>query len=211
MTLAESVHTTLKVDAPKISDISRALGGPMTRRVLMNSLMAIPIASALPVAAVAANSDPDDCRLFEIENEIFELKDKIEDFDPEILRLQGIWRDEFVKFEETRSRDECAVSRTESWETVTARSSSVEHNRLFMLQRRLREQADQLARLMWSIPARTPEGKRAKVLVLLGYVMGDDWRAHDVDAGHDIRMARELLMEFVGGEPATELRLQFAV
>jgi hypothetical protein len=62
---------------------------------------------------------------------------------------------------------------------------------------------------MWLTPARTPEGKRAKLLVLLGYIMcDDDWREDNAGADWDIRMARDLMIEFVGGEPAAQLREQ---
>jgi hypothetical protein len=37
--------------------------------------------------------------------------------------------------------------------------------------------AEDLVKEMWAIEAQTPEGRRAKVIVLLGYVMEDDeWR-----------------------------------
>jgi hypothetical protein len=40
--------------------------------------------------------------------------------------------------------------------------------------------------------------------------MGPDWCEHDKAANWDIRMARDLLLEFVGGEPAKQLREQFS-
>jgi hypothetical protein len=60
---------------------------------------------------------------------------------------------------------------------------------------------------MWTTPARTPEGRRAKVLVLLGCIMPGDWR--EVEADWGVKEARDLLIEFVGGEPAEQLRDQF--
>jgi hypothetical protein len=60
---------------------------------------------------------------------------------------------------------------------------------------------------MWAIPARTPEGRRAKVLVLLGTIMPRDWREIEADWG--VKEGRDLLIEFVGGEPAQQLRDQF--
>jgi hypothetical protein len=53
--------------------------------------------------------------------------------------------------------------------------------------------------------------KRAKLLVLLGDIMTDGWREHDGNVDWDIKMARDLMIEFVGGEPAVQLRDQFAV
>jgi hypothetical protein len=46
--------------------------------------------------------------------------------------------------------------------------------------------------------------------VLISCVMGADWRRVDEETDYDIRMARNLLLDFVGGEPGEELRGQFA-
>lgn len=63
---------------------------------------------------------------------------------------------------------------------------------------------------MWATPARTSEGRRSKLLVLLSCVMRSGWNVVDVDADWDVEMARKLMIEFVGGEAAQELRGQFA-
>lgn len=63
---------------------------------------------------------------------------------------------------------------------------------------------------MWSTPARTQEGRRAKLLVLLGHIMTGSWRECDSDADWEIQKARDLMIEFVGGESAAQLRDQFA-
>jgi hypothetical protein len=58
-------------------------------------------------------------------------------------------------------------------------------------------------------PALTPEGRRAKVLVAHN-LLPSDWRvAGNADCG--IHETRQLLIEFVGGEPAEQLRDQFAM
>jgi len=49
-----------------------------------------------------------------------------------------------------------------------------EYMRLRELQTIQHEAANELVKQMWEIKAQTPEGRRAKVLVLLGYVMEDD-------------------------------------
>jgi hypothetical protein len=54
------------------------------------------------------------------------------------------------------------------------------------------------------------EGRRTKANVLLGCVMGDDWLRIDKDTDYPERMARSLLIEFIGGEPGQQLRGQFA-
>jgi hypothetical protein len=65
---------------------------------------------------------------------------------------------------------------------------------------------------MWALPVQTPEGKRSKLLVLLGYIMGEEWRHQDdhEQTSHEVKLARSLMIELVGGEPAQQLRDQFA-
>jgi len=63
---------------------------------------------------------------------------------------------------------------------------------------------------MFSIPAQTPEGRRAKVAVLLGCLMDEDWLSADDETDYPLRIARRLLIEFVGGERGEMLRDQFA-
>jgi hypothetical protein len=82
--------------------------------------------------------------------------------------------------------------------------------RLRELQRIEWSAAEDLVEQMWAIEAQTPEGRRAKVLVLLGYVMEDDEWRRAFDEAFDVTRARDLLIEFVGGEPAEQLRDQFA-
>ncbi len=63
---------------------------------------------------------------------------------------------------------------------------------------------------MWQTPAHTAEGRRAKVAVLFGCILGDEWQETDKRADWHVRQARNLLFEFVGGEPAERLRNQVA-
>ncbi len=46
--------------------------------------------------------------------------------------------------------------------------------------------------------------------MLLGCVLGDEWRGTDEETEYPERMARTMLIEFVGGEPGAMLRDQFA-
>jgi len=84
--------------------------------------------------------------------------------------------------------------------------------RLRGLQEREREAADGLVKQMWEIEAQTPEGRRAKLIVLLGYVMeNDEWRdAKQPGVTFDVTLARDLMIELVGGEPGAQLQAQFA-
>jgi hypothetical protein len=83
-------------------------------------------------------------------------------------------------------------------------------NRLCKLQEPFLTKMDALIKRMFAIPAHTAEGRRAKATVLLGCVLGDDWRGRDEETDYPEQMARSLLIEFVGGEPAAQLRDQFA-
>jgi len=81
---------------------------------------------------------------------------------------------------------------------------------LLQLQTSHHAAADKLVERMWAIPSQTSEGKRAKVIVLLGYIMTADWREVWEEADYGIRETRDLLIEFVGGEPGQQLRDQFS-
>jgi hypothetical protein len=85
-----------------------------------------------------------------------------------------------------------------------------EHNRPVGEQRPHYEALDELIDQMWAIPAQTPEGKAVKIMVLICSVMGKDWSEHDGEVDVEIRLARALMIELVGGEPAAQLRDQFA-
>jgi len=66
-----------------------------------------------------------------------------------------------------------------------------------------------LMQQMWPIKAQTADGRAAKVSILLSCVMPHEWLDADGEAEWEIRTARQLLFEFVGGEPGDELREQF--
>ena len=62
---------------------------------------------------------------------------------------------------------------------VTDMPESREHTRLVKLQSPFYERMDALVKQMFAIPAHTAEGRRAKATVLLGCILGDDWRRGD--------------------------------
>ena len=64
---------------------------------------------------------------------------------------------------------------------------------------------DTIVKQMWAMPARTPEGRRSKVLVALNLLPGD-WRHVDENTDYGIRETRQLLIEFIGGEPGEQMR-----
>ena len=85
-----------------------------------------------------------------------------------------------------------------------------EHSRLCTLQEPFWARMDALINQMYATPAHTAEGRPAKVMVLLGVILGEDWRDHDDETDYPQLMARRLLIEFIGGEPGEQLRDQFA-
>jgi hypothetical protein len=83
-------------------------------------------------------------------------------------------------------------------------------DRLGDLRDRRLEKMRALIEEMWARPAHTQKGDGQSSLVLLRCVMEGCWRDHDEVADWDVKLARDLLIEFVGGEPARPLRDQFA-
>ena len=124
------------------------------------------------------------------------------------MRLAKIWNaesrrlyDEALAAEHKRG---IYLSPEERWKLVANIPECIEHNRLCQLQEPFTVKMDALIKQMFATPAHTPEGRRAKVLVLLGCIMGDDWTEYREF------MARSLLIEFIGGEPGESMRDQFA-
>jgi hypothetical protein len=123
--------------------------------------------------------------------------------------LQEIWTEETLRLYAAAERGESTLSSAEQSAIVRAMPECIEHTRLCNLQHPLDEEAGRLAKRMWEIPATTPEGRRAKFFVLLACFMPTEWSvADDVDC--DIEYARNLMIEMIGGEPAEQLRDQFA-
>jgi len=77
------------------------------------------------LAALERKNANADGRLLEIENEIFELKEKIEAFNPEIARLQNIWSDEMCRLYEANLTGECTLSKEEVSAAVAAMPEAI--------------------------------------------------------------------------------------
>jgi hypothetical protein len=129
---------------------------------------------------------------------------------PEAFRLQEIWSGESRRLHQAALLGECKLTSKEQWAVVSAMPEAKEHTRVAELMRPHYEARDELIDQMWAMPAQTPEGKAAKLIVLLSSIMGDDWREHDGAADVDVRFARALMIELVGGEPAAQLHDRFA-
>lgn len=97
----------------------------------------------------------------------------------------------------------------EIWACVKAMPEAQEHTRLVLLKHSIFCKRYELMQQMEAIPASTPEGRRAKLLVLLNFRVDSEWRVCDEDAIGDIPAVRSLLIEFVGGESGAVLREQF--
>jgi hypothetical protein len=169
------------------------------------------VALAVPKALA---SPQDDSALVKLEEQIFEQYEGACAFDAEMDRLSEIWTDKSLElYNEALSREAQGgvyLSPQERWALVTDMPECREHNRLDNLQRPFYDRMDALIKQMFAIPAHTAEGRRAKVLVLLGCILGEDWRHADDQTEYAQRMARRLLIDLVGGEPAKQLRDQFA-
>ncbi|MET4801228.1 hypothetical protein [Bradyrhizobium sp. LB11.1] len=151
-----------------------------------------------------------DTELLALEEKIFELDESANEHAEEIYRLQEAWVGELHRLEDLRWTEGVHSTAKERWEAVKAMPESKEHNRLVKLTEPYAVERDELIKRMWTIPARTPEGRRSKLLVLLACVMRGGWTDTDKDADWDIEMARKLMIEFVGGTPAKDLGEQFA-
>jgi hypothetical protein len=180
---------------------------------------ALALAPNLPSPAKAAErvSDSileamDDSTLLELEEQFFEQHELATSYNGEIIRLSKIWHAESSRlYDEALAREVQActyLTPEQRWAIVSDMPESREHARLGTLQEVHFAKMDALVKQMWAIPALTPEGRRAKVLVALN-ILPDDWRAHDEMTDYGIREARQLLIEFIGGEPGEQLRNQF--
>jgi hypothetical protein len=90
--------------------------------------------------------------------------------------------EDILDVENHRLHDDFEATRTgptfsERKAIVEGMPEYLECMRLRPLQGNEREAADTLVKQMWAIPAQTAEGRRAKVSVLLSFVLDDDeWR-----------------------------------
>jgi hypothetical protein len=115
-----------------------------------------------------------DAGLLELEEKIFKHKQAIDALEPEADRLSDIWTNENKRLHDEYEATGTGPAFEERMAIVDAMPEFKEYMRLRFLQEPHRDAADDLVKQMWATPALTPEGRRAKVIVLLGYVMEDD-------------------------------------
>jgi hypothetical protein len=66
---------------------------------------------------------------------IFKVRDVIDEFDPEIERLQSVWSAEVIRLSEESLTGEHSRTQAEQRAIVAAMPECIEHNRLAKLQR----------------------------------------------------------------------------
>jgi hypothetical protein len=188
-----------------------------TRRTLLKGLGAYPVVAGALVGGTAiagtaiTNAAEDDSKLLLLEEQIFKADEIERENDEEIYRLFAIWNPEYLRLHAELDAGTLAMTREEICSRVGQIPEAQEHTRLCMLKHANFCKKARLLDQMDATPARTPEGRRAKLLVLLNFYVEDDWRNRDDDVyDGNIVAVRNLLIEFVGGEPAAQLHAQFA-
>jgi hypothetical protein len=173
------------------------------RRGFLTSLAAGASVAAVAVIPKSIAAPLDDSALVKLEEQIFEQYEQATAYDDEIIRLSNIWTEEMRRIPTMGTPKERS-------DAIMALPACIEHNRLCGLQEPFLRKMEALIAQMFATPAHTAEGRRAKATVLLGCVLGDEWRGRDEVTEYRELMARNLLLEFVGGEPGEMLRDQFA-
>jgi hypothetical protein len=162
-----------------------------------------------PAADAPASALDPDSELLHLETQIFEQREAADAYNDEIARLGEIWGDEIARLDAEYYAGRSALTNMERWDIIKAMPESVEHERVAKLQRPHAARQDALMEKMFATPARTSEGRRAKVTVLLSCLLGEDWCLVEGDMDYPVKIARKLLIEFVGGQPGEQLRDQF--
>jgi hypothetical protein len=147
------------------------------RRFLTVAAASAVSVTALAAAAMPVHQEPlDDSALLKLEKLVFEQNAAARAYDDEMFRLQDIWMTESKQLHVESLTGRCDLTQQERWDRVSAMPEAKEHERLVGLQRVHDTEMDRLVSEMWATPAHTPEGRRSKLLVLLGCILTDDWR-----------------------------------
>jgi hypothetical protein len=185
-------------------------------------------AAAAVVPALAQATPENEAKLLRLEEQIFAEKEAINGLDSEIAPLAEIFEAECRRLMGAEMAalasdwkiDGIGPSREKErqiWDLARKVPAAVEQARLEDTRDRHSKRMCELIDEMWATPANTPEGRQAKFFVLLNCVLAGkwsvedgDWRAGDWEADWHIELARNMMIEFIGGEPATLLREQFS-
>src|SRR5712664_1432197 len=178
----------------------------VTRRLAMSIFVST--AALAAGSKAAASIQPDDSALLKLEEQIFEQSEGAHAFDDEIIRLHQITMSESKRLADEVTAGRLTMTPDERWALVWEMPEAKENDRIVALQDPFFDRMNALIEQMFAPPAHTPEGRRSKVLVLLGCIMGEEWSRLDEEMDYREEKARALLLEFVGGEPGQQLRAQ---
>jgi hypothetical protein len=134
------------------------------RRFLTVAAAASAVSStALAPAAMPVHQTPlDDSELLKLEERIFEQYESANAHNLEIHRLFEIWMAENERLADEVYAGRSALTSAERWDLVSAMPEAKEHNRLERLQHACFDRMNEYTKQMFAIPARTPDGRRAK-------------------------------------------------
>ena len=183
----------------------------MARRGFLSGAAGIAAGGTVLALAIkpAAPAAQDDSALLRLEEQIFQAHEAETANDDEIKRLFSIWDPEYIRLYGDLDAGRSTMTREEITAHLEKMPEVQEHTRLCLLKHSNFCTRYHLEQQMRATPARTPEGRRAKLLVLLNFMVADKWMVHDEDAEGDIPEVRSLLIEFVGGVrgiPAQSIR-----
>ncbi|KRR20350.1 hypothetical protein [Bradyrhizobium retamae] len=175
----------------------------------MNMIVGAAITGAtIPAAALAIIEDQP---LLDLERDILEAYRQATIDDDEISECVHAWRDEWLRLDCEVKEGRIKMTQDEVSEAIGRMPEVARQAELNRLAQPHFDRLDELVKEMWAIPARTAEGKRAKLEVLLTCIAGAGWLDNDKDADYDVRMTRSLILELLGGEQAERFKEQFAV
>src|SRR3981189_164738 len=177
------------------------------RRFLATAAMAS--AATATVTPVFADNNANDGRLIELGEKIFEHYKIINELEERAASLLEVCLNETNNLHDACRTGKCTLTKKEQSAIVSAMPECIEHTRLVHLQWEREATISKMVDEMWSIPAKTPEGRQAKFQVLLKR-MKEDWTSTDARADYSIVLARNFMIEMIGGVPAINLRDQFA-
>jgi hypothetical protein len=178
------------------------------RRFLATAAMAS--AATATVTPVLAADSANDGRLIELGEKIFEHYKIIKELEERAASLLEVCLNETKNLLDACCTGKCTLTKKEQSAIVSAMPECIEHTRLVHLQWEREATISKMVDEMWSIPSKTPEGRQAKFLVLLNRMTKEDWTSTDARADYPILLARNFMIEMIGGAPAINLRNQFA-
>jgi hypothetical protein len=159
----------------------------------MNMMVSAAALTATSAICDPASAEGDDGELLSLASEILRLNELAHQDDDEMVRLHEIWQDELL-----RLHHEAKHTADQQWQIVEAMPESAEHTRFVEKADGYLDSADRLTKRLWSLTAKTNEGKAAKLQVLFAYVLGEEWHQPDEEANMDIELTRQLLFELAG-------------